>query len=844
MSTAPNDVPLDVVHDGDHINGDTAPNGVNGHKPNGTADVDSPVTAVDPADAPNHKIDIDCPEPESDVRSEPYIAKPTSMPPPLPVVEPVPLDGVNKVEEPFDRAQDASTMPQVGSPHEPADIDEPMESQVDTEMTSVVANDAPDAPHPVPAVDEAQPDAPLPDEHAVDTSPVDAPGEGDGDVKMEDSVPPESTPAPTPGPANEHIATSDDDHAKPPPAKRPRVHSDADQASFTHSVTPPPASATASHAQTPTPAPPTPVSAYPPTTHPSPQGPTTITRDQFRFMQSTVRSLKKLKDAGPFLRPVDPVALNVPHYPSIIKNPMDFGTIERKLSSSNPQKPDPISTNPRYRTAEEFVADVRLIFYNCYTFNGPDHAISAMGKRVEEVFDKQIKNMPPPGDSMPPPVKKQSTPQPVAHHISAPPAAHKKQPAPRRPSTAGVPAIRRNESDAAISGRPKREIHPPPPKDLLHAEPKRPRRIRAGKDDGTSEQLKFCHKLLTELFKRQYYDAAQPFYEPVDHVLLNIPTYPKIIKSPMDMSTMRRKLEHDQYPTAHHFRDDFKLMIRNCFTFNPKGTPVNQAGMELQRIFDEKWKNLPPLRTGSDRDDDDDDFDEDMDDDTGVDGRLSEMEREMQQLQHKMEALKRKKQQEEAAKKKKQQQERKAAREAAAAGPSAPARPPKPVKTSAPPLKKKAKKEKEDDSLTFDQKKELSEVISTLEGPKLERVIKIIHEGVPEIAASNEEIELEIDLLPSHVLTKLYNFVVRPTKVQPPKRTRPGGGKGTGTGGLKRKSMDEDAEAEKIRVLEQRMALFNGGGADPGSASAPAVGGNPELSDSSSDSDSSGSESE
>ena len=55
---------------------------------------------------------------------------------------------------------------------------------------------------------------------------------------------------------------------------------------------------------------------------------------------------------------------------------------------------------------------------------------------------------------------------------------------------------------------------------------------------------------------------------------------------------------------------------------------------------------------------------------------------------------------------------------------------------------------------------------------------------------------------------------------------------------------DEDAEAEKIRVLEQRMALFNGGGADPGSASAPAVGGNPELSDSSSDSDSSGSESE
>jgi hypothetical protein len=73
---------------------------------------------------------------------------------------------------------------------------------------------------------------------------------------------------------------------------------------------------------------------------------------------------------------------------------MDFSTIERKLASSNPTKPDPIPQNPRYRNADEFVADVRLIFSNCVTFNGPDHAVTAMGKRVEEVFDKQIKQMP------------------------------------------------------------------------------------------------------------------------------------------------------------------------------------------------------------------------------------------------------------------------------------------------------------------------------------------------------------------------------------------------------------------------------------------------------------------
>jgi len=74
-----------------------------------------------------------------------------------------------------------------------------------------------------------------------------------------------------------------------------------------------------------------------------------------------------------------------------------------------------------------------------------------------------------------------------------------------------------------------------------------------------------------------------------------------------------------------------------------------------------------------------------------------------------------------------------------------------------------------------------------------------------------------------------------------PKRNRTG--KGTGTGGLKRKSMDEEKEAEKIRQLEERMALFEGGGA---SVSAPVrrTNDSEHSSDSSSGSDSSGSESE
>lgn len=99
-----------------------------------------------------------------------------------------------------------------------------------------------------------------------------------------------------------------------------------------------------------------------------------------------------------------------------------------------------------------------------------------------------------------------------------------------------------------------------------------------------------------------------------DWQALDLPTYPKIVKKPMDLSTIRKKLDEHQYPTAQKFFDDFKLMIRNCFLFNPSGTPVNQAGIELQRIFDEKWKHLPPLREVMSEEDDDEDEDDSEDD--------------------------------------------------------------------------------------------------------------------------------------------------------------------------------------------------------------------------------------
>ena len=131
------------------------------------------------------------------------------------------------------------------------------------------------------------------------------------------------------------------------------------------------------------------------------------------------------------------------------------------------------------------------------------------------------------------------------------------------------------------------------------------------------------------MHKKQHYSIAYPFYAPVgasnfevlsdcrlihssDVVALNIPHYPKIVKKPMDMSTMQDKLSRSVYSDAKQFHADFKLMIKNCYLFNPVGTPVHEAGVALNELFDEKWQELPSLHPQeTDEDEEESDMDQD-----------------------------------------------------------------------------------------------------------------------------------------------------------------------------------------------------------------------------------------
>ena len=65
-------------------------------------------------------------------------------------------------------------------------------------------------------------------------------------------------------------------------------------------------------------------------------------------------------------------------------------------------------------------------------------------------------------------------------------------------------------------------------------------------------------------------------------------SYFKVIKNPMDLSTMSVKLNNGLYKDRAGFEADFRLMINNSKTYNPQGTYVHGEAVGLEQFFDKR----------------------------------------------------------------------------------------------------------------------------------------------------------------------------------------------------------------------------------------------------------------
>ena len=101
---------------------------------------------------------------------------------------------------------------------------------------------------------------------------------------------------------------------------------------------------------------------------------------ELKFCDEVITELKKAKYndfTHPFMFPVDPVALNIPHYHKIVKKPMDIQTMGLKLKDGE------------YSNAKEFEKDIDLIVKNCRTFNGENSSYTELAVKLEALFKQE-----------------------------------------------------------------------------------------------------------------------------------------------------------------------------------------------------------------------------------------------------------------------------------------------------------------------------------------------------------------------------------------------------------------------------------------------------------------------
>ena len=85
---------------------------------------------------------------------------------------------------------------------------------------------------------------------------------------------------------------------------------------------------------------------------------------------------------------------------------------------------------------------------------------------------------------------------------------------------------------------------------------------------------------------------AAVFLDPVDPILLGIPDYFDVIKTPMDLSTVQSKLDSGKYASVLDAVADVNQIWANAFSYNPEGDPVRLWAESMKEFADRKLQPI------------------------------------------------------------------------------------------------------------------------------------------------------------------------------------------------------------------------------------------------------------
>lgn len=82
----------------------------------------------------------------------------------------------------------------------------------------------------------------------------------------------------------------------------------------------------------------------------------------------------KSKGGHYFTEPVDPAKYGIDDYFDVVTEPMDFGTIKKKLIYNI------------YANINEYIRDMNLVFDNCVLYNGAENMVAKHAVEIKNYF--------------------------------------------------------------------------------------------------------------------------------------------------------------------------------------------------------------------------------------------------------------------------------------------------------------------------------------------------------------------------------------------------------------------------------------------------------------------------
>ena len=262
----------------------------------------------------------------------------------------------------------------------------------------------------------------------------------------------------------------------------------------------------------------------------------TLVKQTKAMLGKLLEKMMAMDEAKFFLTPVTPDI--APDYTDVIKHPMDLQQVKEKLEGH------------RYQISKTFIKDVKLVFENALAYHDKKDVVHKNALKLQKHFDKEWKA--------------------VESQLEEFQAERDAKEAEKERRRAG------EEDDGEGGSAPKKKV--------------KIEKRYVWQDKGGWAVV--CPEVLEKLMN---HEDAWPFLEPVDPKALKLKDYTTVIQSPMDLGTVKNRLDDERYDEkkmGEEFSRDVLLTFDNALLYNNEDDDIWKYANALKILFKDMWKDL------------------------------------------------------------------------------------------------------------------------------------------------------------------------------------------------------------------------------------------------------------